>query len=161
MAATGSSRSARAGTTRAETNSPLRGTGRPSADATSGSLSWWPSLSRDSLGPKCGACTAVAAGTFHEVILLGDRGYLGAPYYPVLHGAEELIGSCLTMLRAAPGLRAEDALADPGVHVQEKVLGEASVAGPQRRHVGPAGSAELAFRVSVAPVAKVLLADPD
>jgi hypothetical protein len=40
---------------------------------------------KDSLGSKCCACSAVAAGAFHEVILLGNRGYLGAPYYPALH----------------------------------------------------------------------------
>ena len=39
IAATGSSRSSLAGTTQAEMNSPFFGTGRPSAVATSGSLS--------------------------------------------------------------------------------------------------------------------------
>jgi hypothetical protein len=47
---------------------------------------------QDSLGLKCCARSAVAAGALHEVILLGDCSDLGSPYYPALDRAEELVG---------------------------------------------------------------------
>lgn len=36
---------------------------------------------QESFGLECGTCSAVAAGVLHEVILLGDRGHLSAPWY--------------------------------------------------------------------------------
>ena len=95
---------------------------------------------QDSLGLECGTRSAVTAGALHEVILLGDRGHLGAPYYPVLHGAEELIGLGLAVLGAAPGRRAKDALSIPGVQVQEDVFCELPVLAPQLPRVGPPDS---------------------
>ena len=116
---------------------------------------------QDSFGPKRGARSAVAAGTLHKVVLLGDRGYLCAPDYPVLDRTEELVGLRLAVLGASPGLGAEDAIAVPGVHVQEDVLGEMPVPRPQLPYMGPRGGGELAFGVAVAPVAQVFLTDPD
>jgi hypothetical protein len=43
---------------------------------------------QDSLGLKGSACSTVAAGALHEVILLGDCGDLRAPYDPALDRAE-------------------------------------------------------------------------
>src|SRR5450756_2071151 len=108
---------------------------------------------QDPLGPERGARSAVAAGALHEVVLLGDRGYLRAPDYPALDRTEEFVGLRLAVLGAASGLGVEDALAVHGVHVQEDVLGEVPVPGPHLPNVGPGGGGELAFGVAVAPVA--------
>jgi hypothetical protein len=64
-------------------------------------------------------------------------------------------------LGPARGLRVADPLAVPRGQVQKDVLREVPVLGPQLPDSGACCGAELAFRVPVAPVAEVLLADPD